>query len=260
MLIDSSKEHSNGKTIQSLQELKRASSKDIQDLHNCNGWADETDSDTEIIYLDLSSPKKTKKSKKTELASKRIFKLFNQEGVTSSQILRYFKKELKTPAHFEKLLKIKDTNNSSWNVIHYSAKLGFVSVVNYLVSKCSKVDLNKITKNGKTALHLAIEMLHINMIKFLIHNGASILMRDDKGKSPLDLLCEYNLSYLTEIMNSENVQSTLPSTISSHGEKPRVHTTKDIRIHDVNDENVETMFSQIRTYFGENQFLKPKGS
>ena len=226
------------------------------------GSIDETDSETEVVYLDLSSPtkKKSKIRSKTEKVSKRIFALFNQKGLNSSMIMRHLKSEIKTPSQMTKLLKLKDIENNNWTVLHYSANLGYVSVFSYILTNYSNVDINRLTKNGKTALHLAIEMLHVNMIKFLIHHGASLHSRDDKGKSPLDLLSDYNLHFLIEFTKSEKAMSTFPSSSSSAEDKlPKVNI-KNIQIHEVKEENVETMFRKIRDYFDEKWFLQPKGS
>jgi hypothetical protein len=84
------------------------------------------------------------------------------------------------------------------------------------------------------------------MIKFLIHNGASLQVRDNKGKTPLELLGDRNLSYLTEVKD--------PSTSSEVASKK--NKTIDINIHLVKEENVENMFHDIREYFDEK--LAPK--
>ena len=231
---------------------------------NFIGSIDETDSDAEIVYLDLSSPTKKRSkigsSSKPDKVSKRIFPLFNQAGLNSSVIIRYLKTEIKTQAQMIKLLKLKDTENNNWSVIHYSANLGYVSVISYIMTNFKEVDINKLTKNGKTALHLAIEMLHINMIKFLIHHGASLHSRDDKGKCPLDLLSEYNLNFLIDFKKSEKDVSSFPSTHSSVEGKQTKGNIKNVQIHEVKEENVESMFRQIRDYFDERCFLQPKGS
>lgn len=84
------------------------------------------------------------------------------------------------------------------------------------------------------------------MVKFLIHNGASLQVRDNKGKTPLDLLGDRNLSYLTEAKD--------PSSSSEVASKK--NKTIDINIHLVKEENVENMFHDIREYFDEK--LAPK--
>lgn len=239
------------RTIQSLQELKKITSGDTgsSNFEESKPFND-SDSDVEKVYLDLSSPKESSVStQKSTKASKKIFTLFNQPGVTSNHILKYLKSEISTSESKMKLMKLKDSKNDNWTVLHYASKLGFLSVVSYLVSHSKEVDLDRITKNGQTALHMAIEMLHLNMIKFLIHSGASLNVRDHKGRSPLDMLREYNLTYLSKL--------TDPDASSEDRCKIKVET-RDIDIFDVKEDVVDSMFSNIRNYFDEQ--LKPKGS
>ena len=62
------------------------------------------------------------------------------------------------------------------------------------------------------------------MVKFLIHNGASLQVRDNKGKTPLELLNDRNLSYLAEAKD--------PSTSSEVASKK--NKTINISIHQIN--------------------------
>ena len=233
-----------GKSIESLQQLKRLTGGDTGSSNFEESKAlNDSDSETEIVYLDLSSPQKNVDNKRqSERVTKRIFTLYNQSDVNSSQIMKYLKTEVTTLDQFKKLLKLKDQNNNNWTVLHYAAKLGHVSVLNYIISHYKKVDLNTLTKQGKTPLHLAIEMLQLSMIKFLIHNGASLHVRDGRGKSPYDLLYQYNIGYLVEkflsrtsseqtsdsqIKGTNNGSSSLPSTISTSEDKSKKHQSRD---------------------------------
>lgn len=233
-----------GKSIESLEQLKRLTGGDTgsSNFEESKAFID-SDSETEIVYLDLSSPRKNINNKRqSDRVTKRIFALFNHSEVNSSQIMKYLKAEVTTLDQFKKLLKLKDQNNNNWTVLHYAAKLGHVCVMNYIITHYKKVDLNTLTKQGKTPLHLAIEMLQLSMIKFLIHNGASLHVRDGNGKSPYELLYDYNIGYLVEkflsrtsseqTSESQNKgtktgNSSLPSTISSSDDKSMKHQTRD---------------------------------
>jgi hypothetical protein len=97
------------------------------------------------------------------------------------------------------------------------------------------------------------------MVKFLIHNGASLQVRDNKGKTPLELLNYRNLSYLAEAKD--------PSSSSEIASKK--NKTINISIHQIKEENVEGMFPNIREYFdvklppkvdNNSSFLEPPSS
>ena len=55
-----------------------------------------------------------------------------------------------------------------------------------------KIEINKPDYNGKTALHIAINEKHYNIIEFLEDNGADWVIPDLGGKTPKDILEEIN--------------------------------------------------------------------
>jgi ankyrin repeat protein len=107
------------------------------------------------------------------------------------------------------------------------------------MNKCPSLDLNRITREGQTLLHVAIESLNLNMVKFLIYNKASLHVKDNKGKTPYELLVERKLSYLIKAKETET---------SSEGHSKRTKVVN-INIHQVKEENIEGMFKGIRKYF-----------
>lgn len=143
------------------------------------------------------------------------------------------------------LLKQQDKLNNSWTILHYTSQLGFVSVMSYIANNCNSLDYNKISNDGKTPLHIAIESLNLNMVKFLIYNKASLYMRDNKGKTSYQLLVDKKLTYL--------VQSKMTESSSEGTFKKK---TVNISIHQVEEENIQGMFRGIRSYFVEK--LQPK--
>ena len=57
-------------------------------------------------------------------------------------------------------------------------------LVDYFIKK--KLDVNKKNKNGNTPLHLAIQIGNHDIIKLLLDNGASIIIKNKQGKTPYD--------------------------------------------------------------------------
>jgi len=149
---------------------------------------------------------------------------------------------------FKDIMLIRDPVNDNWSVLHYISKMGYVSVMNYLVCTHKRTNINVLSNKGQTPLHIAIDNLNINMIKFLIHNGASLQVCDHHGNTPFEMLSYQNLGYLSQPSLPENSGSTIPSTVSSSGNKGK-YKVRQINIFDVNEDNVDSMFHNVREYF-----------
>ena len=48
--------------------------------------------------------------------------------------------------------------------------------------------VNDRDKNGKTPLHIAVEMHYLGVARFLVHCGADLSIRDKKKRRPLDII------------------------------------------------------------------------
>jgi Ankyrin repeats (3 copies) len=99
--------------------------------------------------------------------------IFLDEGVGNLSscltVLRYLQGSYKFPF---------DTN-----AIHLCATLGLPSVFSRIISKTS-LDINATVKDGRTALHMAVEnshmavaSSHVNIVQLLLANGAQVLRR-----------------------------------------------------------------------------------
>ncbi|CAI2380428.1 unnamed protein product [Moneuplotes crassus] len=173
-----------------------------------------------------------------------IFSLLNKSGVSSAQILAFLKQY--DDEELKNIIKLQNKLDRGWTLLHYISQLGFVLLMNYILDRAPSTDLNKISHEGQTPLHVAIESLNFSMIKFLLSNNASINTRDHKGKTPYDLLVERKLSYLVKQQESE----------TSAEEPPKKLKTVNISVHKVQEKNLEGIFKGLRKYF--NTKLPPK--
>jgi ankyrin repeat protein len=197
----------NSRTLQCLDDLRRITGGDTGSSNFEENKAF-NDSDSDFCPSHLKSYKPNS-----------LFSLLSSPGVTSLEILKSIKAEISRGIKFKQLLALKDTHKESYTILHYISSFGFVSVMTYLLSVYPKLDINVITSTGKTPLHIAIENHKLSMVKFLLHNGASIQVRDNKGRTPYNLLRQHNLAYLVDACQPENAPSTIPSTVSSSGDK-----------------------------------------
>ena len=53
-----------------------------------------------------------------------------------------------------------------------------------------------------TALHLAIERNELEVVKFLLRQGAETSIKNGEGKTPLDLAEELNHTEIIDVLNS----------------------------------------------------------
>jgi glutaminase len=82
-----------------------------------------------------------------------------------------------------RLKKDQERENRSFTLLNAVAK-GSLKEASHLFAQ--NVDPNLVDYDGRTALHVAVAEGHLNLIKFLISRGASILKRDRWGNTPLD--------------------------------------------------------------------------
>lgn len=145
------------KTFESLQNLKRATGGDTgsSNFREEIKIINDSDSETELVFIDLHSQKIDEPSlSKPNTELYQIFEVVNKPGVSSTEILNFLKIKAPKKSELNKLLKLQDLDNDHYTLLHYTAKLGFVSIMTYLMTHCQSIDLNKFTKQGKTALHI----------------------------------------------------------------------------------------------------------
>eukprot|EP00829_Urostomides_striatus_P008245 TRINITY_DN19080_c0_g1_i1.p1 TRINITY_DN19080_c0_g1~~TRINITY_DN19080_c0_g1_i1.p1 ORF type:complete len:118 (+),score=37.15 TRINITY_DN19080_c0_g1_i1:63-416(+) len=83
---------------------------------------------------------------------------------------------------------IRDRDNSGKTALMYSCLLNHEDLASYLVKFCN-ANTNLYDKFKETALHYAVSSGHLNLVKLLVEEGqANIKMKNDKGKTPVDLV------------------------------------------------------------------------
>ncbi|CAG8694949.1 37692_t:CDS:1, partial [Gigaspora margarita] len=71
--------------------------------------------------------------------------------------------------HVQSLLaNIQNINKNSWTFLHFAAAAGCIEVVKILLKQKHIYDVNRIDKNGKTALDLATENRHTELVEYLL--------------------------------------------------------------------------------------------
>ena len=72
--------------------------------------------------------------------------------------------------------------------MHYAIELMHLNTVKLFLSY--GVDINKPDSSGQTALHLAVSKGMVRMVKLLIENGSRYDIKDENGRTPMDLAKE----------------------------------------------------------------------
>ncbi|OBT83621.1 hypothetical protein VE02_07507 [Pseudogymnoascus sp. 03VT05] len=73
---------------------------------------------------------------------------------------------------------------SGYNALHLAAYYGQASTVRLLL-KTYPADVNLLTDNGQSALHIATAGLHINVVVALLDYEADLELQDNHGRTPL---------------------------------------------------------------------------
>ncbi|MCD7463131.1 hypothetical protein HAX54_050015 [Datura stramonium] len=76
-------------------------------------------------------------------------------------------------------------DNSIDRFLHYAAAMDRVDLMEILCLGYADIDLNSIDSQGRTALHIAANHGHVEVIQFLVSVGSDPDMSDSKGWTPL---------------------------------------------------------------------------
>ena len=87
-----------------------------------------------------------------------------------------------------------DLNKPGLRLIHVASRNGQDGIIEELI--LSKVDINSVTANGETPLHLAISHGHLSTAKFLVKHGALTFAKDKSGAS---------IAHMAALSNNESM-------------------------------------------------------
>ena len=91
-------------------------------------------------------------------------------------------------------------DDSGWTPFHIACSVGNLEVVKSLYDRPLKPDLNKITNQGVTCLHLAVGKKWFEVSQFLIDNGASVRIKDKFNQIPLHRAASVGSLKLIELL------------------------------------------------------------
>jgi uncharacterized protein len=124
-------------------------------------------------------------------------------------------------------------SNNGWNDLHLAVYQGDKQKVESLLKT---YDINSTTKVGLMPLHIAIKKRDIDLIKFLLDQGADIEAQDDKGFSPL---------YYSVVMNHIPIATLLLSQGANPNTKNNIGNTP---VHQMAHKNRTEMFELFTSY------------
>jgi ankyrin repeat protein len=78
-----------------------------------------------------------------------------------------------------------EVNKDGWAPLHYASSTGKLDVVKFLVANGAKV--NALSPNETTPLMMSVSSGNELLIKFLLDNGADLRMRNHQGYSAIDI-------------------------------------------------------------------------
>ncbi|XP_068726083.1 transient receptor potential cation channel subfamily A member 1-like [Montipora capricornis] len=96
---------------------------------------------------------------------------------------------------------------------HMACELGSMPIVEFLVSKDPAVcRITLVDSEGKTPLHLAAGKNQVQVVEFLLENGATLDPRDDERRTPLFLAARYNAANVVQLLMDRGVDVTIRDT------------------------------------------------
>jgi len=88
--------------------------------------------------------------------------------------------------------------------IHIASQKGFVDIIQLMLQR-HDILIDDIDSNGKTALIMACENDHLNIVKLLLRSNSNIYIRDNKGKSAIFYACQVNNTEMIKALINANV-------------------------------------------------------
>lgn len=86
--------------------------------------------------------------------------------------------------------------HDGWAGIHYAARWGQTSVVRVLIA--SRVDVNILTRERETPLHIACNANRREVCIWLMKNGANPRALDQSQQQPADLTADKEIKFICE--------------------------------------------------------------
>lgn len=107
---------------------------------------------------------------------------------------------------------INDQNRKCY-ALHYAALNGHIDVINLLLKKGAKVDLQD--EFGYTAIFFAIENGKIDAVNVLIKNGADINIKTTEGANPIFWAKKFKKREIMDILNHAGAKELTNNQVSS---------------------------------------------
>ena len=103
----------------------------------------------------------------------------------------------------------KNCNTTLINAVRFpSSKV--LPLVELLLNKKVKIDIDKTVNYGNTALHFAAYNGHLEVAKLLLAKGGSLDLLNNEGKTPLHYAAKYGKSQVAELLLNNKARIDLP--------------------------------------------------
>ena len=95
-------------------------------------------------------------------------------------------------------------DEAGWTPVHIAASVGNLQILKQFVERVPRPDLDLQTKQGVTALHLAVRKRHMELVKYLLlDEHVSTRIRDSKGQIALHRAAAVGSLKLVELLCRE---------------------------------------------------------
>ena len=103
---------------------------------------------------------------------------------------------------------INSTDSSGYTALHYAARNNHVDLVRFLISNGACVNCST-RAGGDTPLHRAVYMGNLEIVQCLVGNGASILLQNNDGQICLHKACQRNHTGIVKFLLTSEPKAKL---------------------------------------------------
>lgn len=97
---------------------------------------------------------------------------------------------------------LKLTSLRGFNALHIASHKGQAAIIRMLLATKSHLDVDSMTSDGRSALHIAVLAQHADVVEELLRAGANALLRDGEGQTAMHMAAKSgNIAAARQILN-----------------------------------------------------------
>ena len=178
---------------------------------------------------------------------KRIEGLFLGHENTLLHVAAYFGNLLKVKAYTQiqpSVYDPLDINRQGNTALHVAVEAGHLNIVRYFIEEC-QVSASSLSDTGSTPLHTACKHKQYKIAKYLIHQGVDPLVENDEKETPLFIACRCGDEKMVEFLVKRAMEHQLLNDFI-HSTNVSGKTVLHCAVESCNVQLVKTLISKYK--------------